>query len=180
MLAASSLWQCGRTKRRRFHLCIMCCDTVFPNPSVYWVLVLNQRRPASSSFLLASLPPPSAPPVLSSPCLCSPYVFALARLSRVSWPHRELHRRSQWVFPHAPPPHPFRHISHTFRGLIIRGLHRRPHWARPHVDAPTGAFGGAPYGATKRGRGVPDGTRVTMRTPPLGPSVELPTGPRNV
>ena len=25
----------------------------------------------------------------------------------------------------------------------------------PHVDAPTGTFGGAPYGATKRARGVP-------------------------
>ena len=39
----------------------------------------------------------------------------------------------------------------------------------------TGAFGGAPYGATKRCPGW--GRR--MRTPPLGPSVELPMGPRN-
>ena len=49
-----------------------------------------------------------------------------------------------------------------------------------HADPATGAFGGAPYGATKRVRGVPEGTRVTMRTQPLGSSVELPMGPRNV
>eukprot|EP00959_Pyramimonas_sp_CCMP1952_P269197 5628213-Pyramimonas_sp.AAC.1 len=45
----------------------------------------------------------------------------------------------------------------------------------PHVDTPTGAFGGAPYGATKRCPGW--GKR--MWTPPLGPSVELPMGLRN-
>ena len=142
MLAASSLWQCGRTKRRRFHLCIMCCDTVCPNPSVYWVLVLNQRRPASSSFLLASLPPPSAPPVLSSPCLCFPYVSASARLSHVLWPHRELHRRSQWVRPHAVP-RPFRHASHTLRGPegnstegLNAWVHARPPPTRPSRHAP--------------------------------------------
>ena len=29
-------------------------------------------------------------------------------------------------------------------------------WAKePHADTPSGAFGGAPYGATKRVRGVP-------------------------
>ena len=48
------------------------------------------------------------------------------------------------------------------------------------ADATTEAFGGAPYGATKRVRGVPEWTRVIMRTQPLGPSVELPVRPRNV
>eukprot|EP00959_Pyramimonas_sp_CCMP1952_P280486 5863022-Pyramimonas_sp.AAC.1 len=42
-------------------------------------------------------------------------------------------------------------------------------------EHPTGAFGGAPYGATTRC--IMWGRR--MRTPPLGPSVELPMGPRN-
>eukprot|EP00959_Pyramimonas_sp_CCMP1952_P185129 3871227-Pyramimonas_sp.AAC.1 len=46
---------------------------------------------------------------------------------------------------------------------------------RTHVDTPTGAFGVAPYGATKRcpGRGR------CMRTAPLGPSLELLMGPRS-
>ena len=51
-----------------------------------------------------------------------------------------------------------------------------PCWVwRTHAGTPTGAFGGAPYGATKRCAGC--GGR--MRAPPLGPSVELPMGPRN-
>eukprot|EP00959_Pyramimonas_sp_CCMP1952_P397508 8329422-Pyramimonas_sp.AAC.1 len=40
----------------------------------------------------------------------------------------------------------------------------------------TGAFGGAPYGATKRCPGC----RWRMRSLPLEPSVELPMGPRTV
>eukprot|EP00959_Pyramimonas_sp_CCMP1952_P444298 9302240-Pyramimonas_sp.AAC.1 len=45
----------------------------------------------------------------------------------------------------------------------------------PHADCANGTFGGAPSGATKRcaGCGCP------MRTAPLGPSVELPLGPRS-
>eukprot|EP00959_Pyramimonas_sp_CCMP1952_P258634 5406526-Pyramimonas_sp.AAC.1 len=38
----------------------------------------------------------------------------------------------------------------------------------------------APYGATKRVRGVPKWRGGGMRTMPLRPSVELPMGPRNV
>ena len=49
-----------------------------------------------------------------------------------------------------------------------------------HAGPATGAFGGAPYGGTKRVRGVPKWTRVRMRALPLGPLVELPLGPRNV
>ena len=48
------------------------------------------------------------------------------------------------------------------------------------ADLTTGAFGGAPYGGTKRVRDVPKWTRVRMRTLPLEPSVELPMGPRTV
>eukprot|EP00959_Pyramimonas_sp_CCMP1952_P222430 4649889-Pyramimonas_sp.AAC.1 len=44
-----------------------------------------------------------------------------------------------------------------------------------HVNTATGALVGAPYGAAQRCAGC----RRRMRTPPLGPSVELPTGPRN-
>ena len=44
-----------------------------------------------------------------------------------------------------------------------------------HARAATGAFGGAPYGATKRCPGW--GNR--MRAVPLGPSVELPMGLQN-
>ena len=91
-----------------------------------------------------------------------------------------------------------------------RNLRGVPTWVRcPHANAATVAFGGVPYGATKRVRGVPkwggspcgrshwglwwsslwghetcegsaDMGRVTMRTRPLMPSVELPMGPRNV
>eukprot|EP00959_Pyramimonas_sp_CCMP1952_P185475 3878337-Pyramimonas_sp.AAC.1 len=46
-----------------------------------------------------------------------------------------------------------------------------------HADPASGAFGRAPYGATKCVRGVPRWTRVRMRTLPLEPSVELPMGP---
>ena len=49
-----------------------------------------------------------------------------------------------------------------------------------HAGPATGAFGGAPYGATKRVRGVPKWGGGGMRTLPLGPSVELPMGPRTV
>eukprot|EP00959_Pyramimonas_sp_CCMP1952_P418853 8774215-Pyramimonas_sp.AAC.1 len=45
-----------------------------------------------------------------------------------------------------------------------------------YADTATGAFGGAPYGLTKRCTGL--GKR--MRTPPLGPSVGPLWGPRNV
>eukprot|EP00959_Pyramimonas_sp_CCMP1952_P047721 996189-Pyramimonas_sp.AAC.1 len=44
-----------------------------------------------------------------------------------------------------------------------------------HANGATEAFGGAPSGATKRSTGW--GRR--MRTLPLGPSVELPMGPRS-
>eukprot|EP00959_Pyramimonas_sp_CCMP1952_P177841 3716921-Pyramimonas_sp.AAC.1 len=44
-----------------------------------------------------------------------------------------------------------------------------------HANAATGAFGGAPHGATKHCTGW----RRRVRTPPLGPSVELPLGPRS-
>eukprot|EP00959_Pyramimonas_sp_CCMP1952_P338446 7087839-Pyramimonas_sp.AAC.1 len=42
------------------------------------------------------------------------------------------------------------------------------------------SFDGLPYGATNRVRGVPKWTGNRMRTLPVGPSVELPTGPRSV
>ena len=38
-----------------------------------------------------------------------------------------------------------------------------------HANPATGAFGGAPYGATKRVRGVPKWGAYRMRVPPLGP-----------
>ena len=41
-------------------------------------------------------------------------------------------------------------------------------------------FGGAPYVATNRVRGVPKWGGGAMRTLQLGPSVELPMGPRTV
>eukprot|EP00959_Pyramimonas_sp_CCMP1952_P083249 1739897-Pyramimonas_sp.AAC.1 len=41
-----------------------------------------------------------------------------------------------------------------------------------HANAAAGAFGGAPYGATKRCTGQWQGIRAL----PLGPSVELPMG----
>ena len=54
--------------------------------------------------------------------------------------------------------------------------HETMHWAQEtHASSATGTFGGAPYGATKR---CP-GRKRRMRVPPLGPSVELPMGPRN-
>ena len=49
-----------------------------------------------------------------------------------------------------------------------------------HANPATGAFGGAPDGATKRVRGVLEQAGDGMRTLPLGPSVELPMRPRNV
>ena len=49
-----------------------------------------------------------------------------------------------------------------------------------HADAATGAFGGAPYGATERVRGAPKWGGGGMRALPLGPSVELPMVSRNV
>ena len=48
-----------------------------------------------------------------------------------------------------------------------------------HVDTAAGALGGAPYGATKRVKGVPELARARMRALPLGPSVELRMGARS-
>ena len=48
-----------------------------------------------------------------------------------------------------------------------------------NANPATEAFGGTPYGATKRVRGVPKWGGAAMRTLLLGPSVVLPMGPRN-
>ena len=49
-----------------------------------------------------------------------------------------------------------------------------------NVNPATGAFGGAPHGATILMRGAPEWGGAAMRTLPLGPSVELPMGSRTV
>ena len=55
-----------------------------------------------------------------------------------------------------------------------------PKWAwGRHANAATGAFGGDPYGATILVRGVPKWPEAAMRTLPLAPSVALPMGPRS-
>ena len=48
------------------------------------------------------------------------------------------------------------------------------------MGPPPGVFGGGLYGATNRVRGVPKSGGHSMRTLPLGPSVEIPMGPRTV
>ena len=59
----------------------------------------------------------------------------------------------------------------------VRGL---PKWRRRcHANPATGAFGGAPYGATIRVKGALKWGWNRVRTLPLGPSVELPMGPRS-
>eukprot|EP00959_Pyramimonas_sp_CCMP1952_P215930 4516429-Pyramimonas_sp.AAC.1 len=49
-----------------------------------------------------------------------------------------------------------------------------------HANIATGAFGGAPYRATKKVRGVPNRVCGRMRTSPLGPAVERLMVPRSV
>eukprot|EP00959_Pyramimonas_sp_CCMP1952_P072015 1503996-Pyramimonas_sp.AAC.1 len=49
-----------------------------------------------------------------------------------------------------------------------------------HVATATGAFGGAAYAATRRVEGVPKSLWGCMWPLPLGPSVELRMGLRNV
>eukprot|EP00959_Pyramimonas_sp_CCMP1952_P207104 4332398-Pyramimonas_sp.AAC.1 len=49
-----------------------------------------------------------------------------------------------------------------------------------HADPESVAFGGAPYGATVRMRGVPTWGWNCMRALPLGPWAGQPVGPRNV
>ena len=53
----------------------------------------------------------------------------------------------------------------------VRGVRR--HGAGDHADAANGAFGGVPYGATKRLRGVPKWARRRHVDPAAGASVEL-------
>eukprot|EP00959_Pyramimonas_sp_CCMP1952_P304122 6365143-Pyramimonas_sp.AAC.1 len=56
-----------------------------------------------------------------------------------------------------------------------------PKWVLGHRANPaSGAFGGALPGAPKHVRGVPEWGGAAMRTLPLGPSVEPPMRPRNV
>eukprot|EP00959_Pyramimonas_sp_CCMP1952_P309951 6486161-Pyramimonas_sp.AAC.1 len=58
-----------------------------------------------------------------------------------------------------------------------------PNWAwGAHASGPTGGFGGAPYGATRRCTGwvkMPNWVWGSMRAVPLGASVVLPMGPRS-
>merc|ERR1712153_238645 len=61
--------------------------------------------------------------------------------------------------------------------------HETLHWVgETHANCATGTFGGAPYGATQRCTGW--GKRMRCRhadcAAPLGPSLELPMGLRNV
>ena len=49
-----------------------------------------------------------------------------------------------------------------------------------HANPATGAFGGAPCGATILVRGVPKWGGAAMRTLPLRPSVEFPLGHKRV
>eukprot|EP00959_Pyramimonas_sp_CCMP1952_P416232 8720811-Pyramimonas_sp.AAC.1 len=54
--------------------------------------------------------------------------------------------------------------------------HAALHWVwETHAGCANRTFGGAPHGATKRYIGW----GRCKRTAPLGPSVEIPTGPRN-
>ena len=72
--------------------------------------------------------------------------------------------------------------GHPHWGLRWSSLwgHETLYWVwRTHAGTPTGAFGEAPDGATVLVRGVPTGGGAAMRTLPLGPSVELPMGPRS-
>ena len=64
----------------------------------------------------------------------------------------------------------------TKRVNVCRSMWR----GRVRAATATGAFDGAPYGATKRVGCVPKWRGGGMRGLPLGPSVELPMGPRNV
>ena len=76
------------------------------------------------------------------------------------------------------------HCGYRFRWSSLWGHKPREGCAKMgrwrHADPPAGAFGGAPYGATNRVRGVPKLGGGAMRTLPLGPSVVLPMGPRTV
>eukprot|EP00959_Pyramimonas_sp_CCMP1952_P350747 7348652-Pyramimonas_sp.AAC.1 len=63
----------------------------------------------------------------------------------------------------------------SFRWSFLWG-HGTLHWVwQVHAGNPSGAFGGRPYKATKRCTGCGGRTRA----PPLAPSMELPSGPRN-
>eukprot|EP00959_Pyramimonas_sp_CCMP1952_P080792 1688029-Pyramimonas_sp.AAC.1 len=69
----------------------------------------------------------------------------------------------------------FRHRHLCLRWSSLRGHEKLCCVRETHVDTATGAIGGAPHGATKRRAAW--GRR--MRTPPLGPSVELLMAPQN-
>ena len=86
----------------------------------------------------------------------------------------------------------FRHLVHSWRQLFCYSgaPALRQEWsswrrAQPYAVASTAvvsiAFGGAPYGATNRVRGVPKSVRGRHATAPdKGPSVDLLIGPRSV
>eukprot|EP00959_Pyramimonas_sp_CCMP1952_P367516 7697916-Pyramimonas_sp.AAC.1 len=66
--------------------------------------------------------------------------------------------------------------EHRHWGLLwssVRGREALYWTGGTHANTATGAFGGAPYGTTKPCTGL-----RRIRTPPPGPSVELPMGPR--
>ena len=61
--------------------------------------------------------------------------------------------------------------------ILVRGVPKRA--GGRHANPVAGAFRRAPCGATILVRGVPKWPEAAMRTLPLGPSVELPMGPRS-
>ena len=86
---------------------LACC--FFPTILWCWVFVLKRQRPASLT--------PSSSPSSLLPLLAFALRMSLFRHTQhsASWPHRELHLRSQWRRPHAVRA-PFWHTPHKFRG----------------------------------------------------------------
>ena len=110
---------------------------------------------------------------------------SLAHPSHASWPHREVHLKSQWRSSHGAAA-PFWHTPHTFRGPIrssTEGFSGRVRMRdRAHFDAPVILFV-APQGAPPKApvAGFACMTRPFWHTPhtfrgPIGSSTQGPSG----
>ena len=100
------VWACGRQFTDVSGVGLGALDVLVPNHHAVLGHRFEETAPRVHSFLPLPFPPPP-------PCICSPHVSVSAHPSHVSWPYRELHRRSQWRSPHAPLP-----PSTAFRGPI--------------------------------------------------------------
>ena len=101
-------------------------STEGPSARVHMRTRVHFVRPLTR-FVAPLEAPPKAP--VAGPA--RGFGLSFAHPSHASWPHKGLHRRSQWLRSHAATAFISAHLSHA--SWPHRELHRRPQWAGPYA-----------------------------------------------